>query len=100
MPAVVATLAGWFIIYFLDASVVHRIMLKGVEAPHLLESATAYQEVMRENGIKILSERKNFQKGQVSFVIRADAEFDRDALEEAFKDIPAKLQGALDWESN
>jgi len=48
----------------------------------------------------VMSEKKNFLKGQLAFVFRAPGKLDREQLEVLFKDIPPKLQGAPDWEQS
>jgi hypothetical protein len=100
VPAVVATGFGWVLIYFLESRVTHRLMIKGVEAAVLQQAADAYREVLVDNHITILSEKKNVVKKQIAFVFKAPGEFDPDQLEQLFKDIPPKLQGAIDWESS
>ena len=100
VAAVIATVFGWILIFLLESQANHRIVVKGLEQKLLAESAEAYEEVLRENGLTVMSEKKNFLKGQVAFVFRAPGKLDREELEGLFKDIPPKLQGAVDWESN
>ncbi len=96
----VAVAFAWILIYLLEARVTHKVLVKGIEPPILAQTADAYREVLVENGFVIISEKKNVVKKQASFVFRAPGEFDRDELEGLFKDIPPKLQGAVDWESS
>src|SRR5262249_29551148 len=98
--AIIGTVFGWVLIFLLESRVVHRMTVKGVETPSLAKSAESYHEVLVENGLKIMSEKKNPLKGQFSFVFRAPGKLDREELEQLFKDIPPKLQGAVDWESS
>jgi hypothetical protein len=98
--AALATAFGWAMIYVLDGRVTHRLLVKGLEAALIAQSSEAYEEVLLENGFRILSQKKNFVKAQVAFIFRAPQELDREQLEFLFKDIPPKLQGAVDWESN
>jgi hypothetical protein len=98
--AIVSTVFGWLLIYFLEARVVHRMVVKGIETASLVKSAETYHEVLVDNGLKIMSEKKNPVKGQFAFVFRAPGKLDREQLELLFKDIPPKLQGAVDWESS
>jgi hypothetical protein len=100
VPAVIATAVGWALILLLERTVVHKVTIKGLEQQVLAQAADAYREVLAENGIVLLSEKKNINKKQVAFVIRAPGGLDREELEALFKDIPPKLQGAVDWESS
>ena len=98
--AVVGTAFGWILIYVLESRVTHRMLVKGLEQSVLAQSVQAYEEVLLENGLQLMSKKMNFIKGQVAFVFRAPGQLDREELEDLFKDIPPKLQGAVDWESN
>ena len=98
--AIIATVFGWVLVYYLESRITHRVVVKGLDTELLVESAQAYEEVLVENGFVIMSQKKNFIKGQAAFVFRAPGRLNREQLEELFKDIPPKLQGATDWESN
>jgi hypothetical protein len=100
VPAVLGTAFAWVLIYVLEGRVAHRVVVKGIEPSLLGQAAEAYEEVLRENGLTVLSEKKNFLKGQVAFVFRAPGQLNREQLESLFKDIPPKLQGSPDWESS
>ena len=98
--AVISTAFAWLLIFFLEGRVAHRVVVKGIEPGLLAQASEAYEEVLRENGFNVMSEKKNFLKGQVAFVFRAPGKLDREQLEVLFKDIPPKLQGAPDWEQS
>ncbi len=98
--AVLATAYAWGLIWLLERRATHRLVVKGLDASLLAKAAEAYEEVLLENGLRVMSQKKNFLKGQVAFVFRAPGELDREELEALFKDIPPKLQGAVDWESS
>lgn len=97
---ILATAYAWGLIWLLESRVTHRLVVKGLETGLLARAAEAYEEVLIENGLRVMSQKKNFLKGQVAFVFRAPGELDREELESLFKDIPPKLQGAVDWESS
>lgn len=97
--AILATAFAWVLIFLLEARVAHKVTIKGLDEAHLPQAAEAYQEVLVENGCAVLSRKLNLLKKQVAFVIRAPKQFEREQLEDLFKDIPPKLQGAPDWES-
>lgn len=96
--AIIGTAFGWVLIWFLEGRVAHRVLVKGLDPTVLAKSAEAYEEVLRENGLHIMSQKMNFVKNQVAFIFRAPGKLDREQLENFFKDIPPKFQGAVDWE--
>jgi len=98
VPAILATAFSWIAIWLLEGTVAHRVLVKGLDPTVLAKSAEAYEEVLRENGLHLMSQKKNFIKNQVAFIFRAPGKLDREQLEGLFKDIPPKLQGAVDWE--
>ncbi len=100
MVAIFATVFVWCLIYYLEGKVAHKVVIKGIEPSVVQQAADAYREVLVENGLNVISEKKNIVKKQVAFVFRAPGELDREAMEGLFKDIPPKLQGAVDWESS
>lgn len=97
--AILGTVVGWLLIYVLESRSTYKVTVKGVEIPVLSQAADAHREVLVENGFHVISEKKNIVKKSVSFVFNAPGAFDKDELEGLFKDIPPKLQGAVDWES-
>ena len=98
VAAIVGTAFAWVVIWLLEGTVAHRVLVKGLDPTVLAKSAEAYEEVLRENGLHLMSQKKNFIKNQVAFIFRAPGKIDREQLEGLFKDIPPKLQGAVDWE--
>jgi hypothetical protein len=96
--SIIGTAFGWIVIWLLEGKVSHRVLVKGLDPTVLAKSAEAYEEVLRENGLHIMSKKMNFVKNQVAFIFRAPGKIDREELENVFKDIPPKLQGAVDWE--
>jgi hypothetical protein len=98
--AIVGTAFGWILIYMLEARVVFKITAKGLESEQINVAAQAYREALTALGGQIIRERKNFVKGQASFLFRAPGSFNRDDLEERLeKDIPRELAGAVDWDT-
>jgi len=98
--AVLATAFGWMLIHYLEGRVAHRVIIKGVEPDVVAQSAAAHRRVLVENGASILSEKKNVVKKQIAFVFRAPGVLDREEMEELFRSLDPKLQGAVDWSSS
>jgi hypothetical protein len=97
--AVLGTAFGWGLIYALESRAAFRIVIKGLKGQQVTDAAQAYRQTLEEYGCKVLSEKKNFTKGQAAFVFRAPAGAGREDVEEIFQEVPANLQGAVDWES-
>ena len=97
--AVVGAVLGWTLIYFLERHVTYRLLVKGLDKENLSEAAHAYQTELADADCHVVGEKKNFVKGQVSFVFHAPGWVTREALEEVLEaNIPEELRGALDWE--
>lgn len=97
--AVLATAFSFVLIYVLDAQTTYRISVRSIPAQNVVPVAAAYGEVLRQQGCKILSEKKSPEKARVSLIFRTPRNVTRDQLEVLFKDdIDETLQGTLDWE--
>lgn len=98
--AVVATGFGFILIYVLDARPAYRIIVKGLVAEHVPEAAEFYRSVLEQQGCRILGEKKDFNKGQVSLVFRSSPQVDREDLTHLFEvDVPEEVKGLVDWQT-
>ena len=95
--AVIGTLFGWILIYFLEARPAYRVMIKGLESDKIASAAQAYRDALEKKDCRIIRERKNFVKGQASFVFRSP--LSQEELESGFEEISSDLRGAVDWET-
>lgn len=96
--AVLATIFGWFLIWYLESQEAGRVQVKGLKRQAIPHAADAYREVLLNAGCEIFRERKNFLKGQVSFVFKAPRDFDREGLEDSFDQLPEEVRGSVDWD--
>jgi hypothetical protein len=96
--AVLATAFGWVLIWYLESQEAGRVQVKGLKRTAIPEAANAYREVLLEAGCEIFRERKNFLKGQVSFVFRAPRDLDWEELQGAFEELPEEVSGSVDWD--
>lgn len=97
--AVLATAFSFILIYVLDTQTTYRINIRSIPAQDVVPAAAAYGEVLRKQGCRILSEKKNPEKARVSLIFRTPRKVTRAQLEGLFEsDIDRSLRGTLDWE--
>ncbi len=96
--AIPATAIGWVVIYFLEKQVAGIIRVSGVDEETLQDAVSSYRTLIEKAGCTIIGEQSKFNKKQFLFVLKAGANFDRDALSAAFSALPSELQGKVDWE--
>ena len=97
--AVLATAFSFVLIYVLDAQTTYRITVRSIPPQNVVPAAAAYGEVLRQQGCKILSERKSPEKARVWLIFRTPRKVTRAQLEGLFESgIDQSLQGTLDWE--
>jgi hypothetical protein len=93
------TLFGIVLIFFLDARFTFRIYVRGLANDAVSQSARAYRDALEQENCRIISERKNPDRGRITFIIRS-AQFDIGKNLEASleKKVDPSLQGSVDWE--
>ncbi len=96
--AVLATLIGWILIWYLESQNAGRIVVKGLKDSDILAAAETYRGILGEAGCTVIRERKNLTKGRVTFIVKAPPELDAEALEEAFESVSEEQRGVVDWE--
>ncbi len=96
--AVLATLIGWILIWYLESQNAGRIVVKGLKDSDILAAAETYRGILGEADCTVIRERKNLTKGRVTFIVKAPPELDAEALEEAFESVSEEQRGVVDWE--
>ncbi len=97
--AVLATFFGWVLIWQMERNVFGRLQVKNLVRETIPRAADAYRALLLKGGCHILGEKKKFTKGTVTFVFRAPQRLDREGLEQQFaRDVPADVQGVVDWD--
>lgn len=96
--AVLATLIGWVLIWYLESQNAGRVAVKGLKDVDILAAAETYRGILGEAGCAVIRERKNLTKGRVTFIVKTPPELDAEALEEAFEKVPEEQRGVVDWE--
>ena len=98
VAAVLATLIGWVLIWYLESQNAGRIVVKGLKDSDILAAAETYRGIIGEAGCAVIRERRNLTKGRVTIIVKAPPELAAEALEEAFANVPEEQRGVVDWE--
>lgn len=97
--AILVTLFGFALIFFLDARFTFRIYVRGVSKDTISQSARAYREALESENCRVISERKNPDRGRINFIIRsAQADVGKNLASSLESRIDPSLQGSIDWE--
>ena len=97
--AVLVTAFGFVLIFFLDARFTFRILVRGLPDEAFTSAVYAYREVLERGRCRLISEKKDPDRGRVTFIIRsADVDAGK-RLEQSFEaQVDASLKGSVDWE--
>lgn len=94
-----AALFAFILLYVLDRTATYRILVKGLPPEEIPSAATAYRELLESEGCHILSEKKNFLKGQVSLAFRVKQSVQPEDLDHCFDaKISEHHRGSIDWD--
>ena len=97
--AVMVTLFGFALIFFLDARFTFRIFVRGLPNDSITQSARAYREAIESEHCRVISEKKDPDRGRVTFIIRSAQVDVGKALEASLENkVDPSLQGSVDWE--
>lgn len=97
--AVMVTLFGFVLIFFLDARFTFRIYVRGLSSDSVTRSARAYREVLECENCRIVSEKKDPDRGRITFIIRgAKVDVGRNLVASLEHSVDPSLQGSVDWE--
>jgi hypothetical protein len=97
--AVLATTFGFVLIYILDARVTYRINVRALPSERVAEAATAYRALLEQQDCRIMGEKKNPRKKEVTFIFQSSRHVTRDRLEDLLETkIDGSLKGSVDWE--
>jgi hypothetical protein len=97
--AVLVTAFGFGLIYILDARFTFRIDVRALAPENMVASAAAYRAVLEGEDCRIISEKKNPEKGRVRFILRSSRADLSGCLDKVFEaKIDPALKGFVDWE--
>lgn len=96
--AVLAALFGVVLLAALDARATCHITVKGVQRDTVGVTAGAYRAALADEGCRVLNEKKDFAKEQVSFLFRPPRRLRYDRLAQRLEArVPEALRGVVDW---
>ena len=97
--AVLATVFGFVLIYFLDAHITYRIDVRGLSSDHVAEAAAAYRGMLEKAGCRVRNETKDPGKERVTLIFHSARNVTRQHLEEILeRNIEERLKGSIDWQ--
>jgi len=97
--AVLVTLFGFVLIYFLDSRFTFRIFIRGLPTDSVTRSARAYRAAIEQENCRVVSERKDPNRGRITFIIRSAQVDIGKQLEVSLENrVEPFLQGSVDWE--
>jgi hypothetical protein len=99
MVAVFATAFGWILIWALERQIFGRLQVRGLQHEMIPRACEAYRKLLLAAGCKMISEKKKYTKGMITFVFSAPVDLDREELEERFaQKVPQEIRGYVDWD--
>ena len=97
--AVLVTSFGFALIFLLDARFTFRIYVRGLPRDSVTASARAYREVLEGESCRIVSEKKDPERGRITFIIRgARVDVGKNLAFSLENRVDPSLQGSVDWE--
>jgi hypothetical protein len=90
---------GFLLIYLLDSRFTFRIDVRALSPESVIGAAAAYREVLVQEDCRIISVRKNPERGRVTFIIRSSQADICKRLEDTWESkIHESYRGSVDWE--
>jgi hypothetical protein len=97
--AVLVTFFGFVLIFFLDANFTFRIYVRGLSKDLVTQSARAYRQALETENCRIVSEKKDPDRGRIIFILRSAQVDIGKHLETSLESrVDPSLQGSVDWE--
>ncbi len=97
--AIIATAFAWLLIYVFDGHPVCELEVHEIPKGKVKDASEAYRTVLASLGCTIISEDRSFNKGRVTFVLRAPRNKTQTQLTATLcEQVPAEVRGEIDWE--
>lgn len=97
--AVLVTAFGFALIYLLDARYTYRMEVRALDPEDVAQAAAAFRSFLEQQNCRIISEKKNPEKGRLTFIMRSSRYISRRVLEDLVQsNIDEALRGSVDWE--
>jgi len=97
--AILVTVFGFLLIYLLDARFTFRIEVRALNPESVIGAAAAYREILEQQDCRIISVKKNPERGRVTFILRsARADICKNLEDHWETKIHEAYRGSVDWE--
>jgi hypothetical protein len=97
--AVLVTLFGFVLIFFLDARFTFRIYVRGLPHDSVIRAARAYRAVLEHENCRVISEKKDPDRGRITFIVRSPQVDAGKNFEASLENkVEPALIGSVDWE--
>jgi len=97
--AILVTLFGFVLIFLLDARFTFRIFLRGLPRDSVTQAAMACRAVLEQENCRIISEKKDPDKGRITFIIRStEVDTGKNLVDALESKVDSSLIGSVDWE--
>lgn len=98
LVAVLATAAGWVLIWYLERQVIGSVTVHGVGTDGLTQVSAGYRRVLEALGCRVVGERLNAKKEQIEIVFTAPDSFDVKEASALVQGLPDAPRGVPTWE--
>lgn len=97
--AVLVTFFGFVLIFFLDSRFTFRIFVRGLAHDSVPLAASAYREVLEQENCRIVSEKKDPDRGRITFIIQStEVDTGKNLVNALESKVEPNLVGSVDWE--
>jgi uncharacterized membrane protein YhiD involved in acid resistance len=97
--AILVTLFGFLLIFLLDARFTFRIFIRGLDHDSVTQAAMACRAVLEQENCRIISEKKDPEKGRITFIIRStEVDTGKNLVDALERQVDSSLLGSVDWE--
>jgi hypothetical protein len=97
--AVLVTFFGFVLIFFLDSRFTFRIFVRGLAHDSVSLAASACREVIEQENCRIVSEKKDPDRGRITFIIRSsEVDTGKNLVGALESKVEPNLVGSVDWE--
>jgi hypothetical protein len=98
LVALLATLFGWAIVWYLERRSVGTVQLLGVEITKMPATSTAYRKLLLTLGCRVVGETRSSNKGEVTLVFVTAPNINLETLNQAGELLPLEVRATPAWE--
>jgi len=98
LVALLATVFGWIIVWYLERRSVGTVQLLGVEIAKMSTTSTAYRKLLQTLGCRVVGETRSSNKGEVTLVFVTAPNVSLETLNQAGDLLPLEARATAAWE--